>query len=80
VEGDEWLGDWEKGKLYCTIHGSISVSYRQQYEEEVINTQDIQIYSVKYYKHFTKAVLLIIITNKKIHLYSEWSVYVDIFK
>ena len=20
VEGDEWLGDWKKGKLYCTIH------------------------------------------------------------
>jgi len=40
-----------------TFHGSISVSYRQQYVEEVINTQDIQIYSVKYYKHFTKTIL-----------------------
>jgi hypothetical protein len=48
-----------------TFHGSISVSYRQQYEKEVINTEDIQIYSVKYYKHFTKAVLLIIFTYKK---------------
>jgi len=48
-----------------TFHGSISVSYRQQDVEEVINIQSIQIYSVKYYKHFTKAVLLIIFTNKK---------------
>ena len=48
-----------------TFHRFISVSYRQQDVEEVINTQDIQIYSAKYYKHFTKAVLLIIFTNKK---------------
>jgi len=33
--------------------------------EQVINTQDIQIYSVKYRKHFTKAVLYIIFTHKK---------------
>ena len=32
--------------------------------EQVINTQDIQIYSVKYHKHFTKAVLYIIFTHK----------------
>ena len=62
------MEDWKKRKLCCTIHtfhGSISVSYRQQDVEEVINTQDIQIYSVKYYKHFTKAVLLMIFTNNK---------------
>jgi len=60
VEVDKWVGDWKKRKLYCTMHtfhGPTSVSYRQQDVEEVINTQDIQIYSVKYYKHFTKTIL-----------------------
>jgi hypothetical protein len=33
--------------------------------EQVINTQDIQIYSVKYCKHFTKTELYIIFTHKK---------------
>ena len=36
-----------------TFNGTISVSQRQQGVEQVINT-NIQIYSVKYYKHFTK--------------------------
>jgi succinate dehydrogenase hydrophobic anchor subunit len=43
--------------------------------EKVVNTQDIQIYSVKYRKHFTKAVLYIIFTHKEIHLQSNWNVY-----
>ena len=49
-----------------TFYRSISVSWRQQDVEQVINTQNIQIYSVKYYKFFTKIVLQIMYTYKKL--------------
>jgi hypothetical protein len=38
----------------------------------------VQIYSVKYYKSFTKTLLAIILTKKKINLQIKRSVYVAI--
>ena len=50
---------------------------RQQDVGQIINTYK-HIYSVKYYKHFTKK-LIIIFSHKKIYLQNKWSVYVGIF-
>jgi hypothetical protein len=40
-----------------TSYRFISVSWRQQDVEQVVNTQNVQIYSVKCYKYFTKTTL-----------------------
>lgn len=45
--------------------------------EQVLNTQIYKI-SVNYYTHFTKTVLQIIFTHKKIHLHSKRGVYVGV--
>jgi len=54
---------WSQDNLTTWVYCHYPTIYIHE-REQVINTQDIQIDSVKYHKHFTKAVLYIIFTHK----------------